>query len=167
MKLLRPALLGLLTVLCASASMAQSQPIWKWRDADGRLQISDRAPPPSVPDKDILQRPGHHPAAADSASEAASAPAGTDPELDARKRRLLQEAAAQKNRQLAEKQQQAAAREARLAEACQRARNQLQLLQSGARMARANDKGEREYLDDAGRAAEISRTQRQIDESCR
>jgi two-component sensor histidine kinase len=52
------------------------------------------------------------------------------------------------------------------AQNCQRARNQLQMLQSGVRMARANDKGEREFLDDKARADEIARTQQLISANC-
>jgi hypothetical protein len=40
------------------------------------------------------------------------------------------------------------------------------MLQSGVRMARANDKGEREFLDDKARADEIARTQQLISANC-
>ena len=49
-----------LGVMCALALMALTSIAhaqWKWRDADGRTQYSDRPPPPSVAEKDILQRP--------------------------------------------------------------------------------------------------------------
>ena len=42
-----------LTVLAAPPAFAQ----WKWKDAQGRVTVSDLPPPRSVPDKDILQRP--------------------------------------------------------------------------------------------------------------
>jgi len=40
-------------------------------------------------------------------------------------------------------------------------------LDSGIRMARMNDKGEREILDDAARAAELERTQAIIQSDCK
>lgn len=52
------------------------------------------------------------------------------------------------------------------AENCKRAQAAKAGLDSGVRMARMNDKGEREILDDAGRAAELERTQAIIQSEC-
>ena len=49
------ALAGTL-VLCSSA---QAQ--WQWRDANGRMVISDQAPPPEVPERSIIKGPGFRP----------------------------------------------------------------------------------------------------------
>jgi hypothetical protein len=166
----------LLLVLALSASgMAQAQ--WKWRDAKGQVQYSDRAPPASVPDKDVLQRPpgqaglvllpmgapnpvaGATPAAS---AVAASRPAsGSAPRLvsgdEARKR--ADEAAQRKNAEDALARQRA--------ENCQQARDQIRLLQDGVRVARMNAKGEREILDDAQRARELARAQAAQASDCR
>lgn len=173
-------LLGLTLLLLASPA-AHAQSIWKWRDANGRMQMSDRAPPAEVPDKDILQRPGglRSPQATVAPSPAASAasdaatdadggngkPAGptTDPVLEARKKRLQQEQAAQKQARLAAEQERLAAQRA---DACQRARNYLTALESGQRVARPNERGEREVLDDAGRAQEIQRGREAVNAQC-
>ena len=71
-----------LGVICALALMALTSIAhaqWKWRDADGRTQYSDRPPPPSVADKDILQRPSNAtrvpPSPGQAALQGASAPA--------------------------------------------------------------------------------------------
>ena len=151
-----------LTVLSAWA-----QPIWKWRDANGRVQISDQPPPTSVPEKNILSRPGGQPVqivtAIDPAASAASAPVRSDGELEARKRKAQAEkAAAEAERKQADQQKETA----RKADACRRARNQLTMLESGGLAARANDKGEREILDDRGRAEEINRTREVVAANC-
>jgi hypothetical protein len=169
----RTALLGLALAVIASPLFAQS--IWKWRDANGRIQVSDQAPPVSVPEKNILSRPGGQPpsvvpaegiGAAPSpvpATTTATVPPGTDPTLEARTRKLQAEkTAADAERKRADKANEAA----RKADSCQRARNQLAMLESGVRASRPNDKGEREFLDDKGRADEVERTRRQVNSNC-
>ena len=150
---------------------ASAQSIWKWRDRDGRIQVSDRPPPVGVPDSAILQRPaGTRPVLVDAdappapqAALPASAPSGVDTELEARKRKQQAEQQAQlQARQQAEKAQQ----QGRRADLCARARNQLAALESGQRMARPNDKGEREILDDRGRSDEIRRSREVVAGNC-
>ena len=160
---LPPAALGLVLAL-SLATPAHAQ--WKWRDAGGRITVSDRPPPRDVADKDILQRPFQAPrrevaeAPAVAASAASAAPATTPPppsvdkDLEARKRAAEQEKAAKAK---AEEDKLAAQR----AENCRRARSHLVTLESGQRMARINEKGEREIIDDKVRAAEM-RTVREV-----
>jgi hypothetical protein len=162
----RVGLLALIVALGSGSVLAQS--IWKWRDKDGRVQVSDRPPPMDVADKDILQRPhGAHapvPTAVPSAGASAAVPAsGVDPALEAKRTKTqAEQAAAEKAKQAAEK----AKRDQANAETCQRARNQLAALESGQRISRTNDKGEREMLDDQGRAAEMARTRQIADATC-
>jgi hypothetical protein len=40
------------------------------------------------------------------------------------------------------------------------------MLESGVRVARPNDKGEREFLDDKGRADEVNRTRAAVNDNC-
>jgi hypothetical protein len=168
----------LLLVLALSASgLAQAQ--WKWRDAKGQVQYSDRAPPASVPDKDVLQRPpgqrgavvllpmgAANPiagaAAASAAAVAASGAASAAAQRqragdDARKR--ADEAAQRKSAEEAQARQRA--------ENCQQARDQIRLIQEGVRMGRLNAQGEREILDDAQRARELARAQAAQASECR
>lgn len=172
---LAPMALGL---VCLSAS-AQ----WQWLDKDGRKVFSDRAPPSDVPDKSILKRPGNatraaapavanadgtiSPAAAASAPEgAASAPklSGVDKELvDKKKLAEKQAADAEATKRKTEEERVTKAK----AENCASARQSKATLDSGVRIGRVNAKGEREYLDDAGRAAETKRAQGVIDTSCK
>lgn len=163
---LRLALAALSLALCGSAVMAQG--IWKWRDKDGRVQISDRPPPTEVPEKDILQRPSSArvpvaaPAASAAASDAPAVPRG-DPALEAKKNKAAAEQAASEK---AKKEADTARRDQAKLETCQRARNQMQGLESGLRVSRMNEQGQREFLDDNARAAEVARTRATIDANC-
>jgi hypothetical protein len=165
------ALLATLLVAAFATSTAHATQ-WKWRDADGRVQYSDRPPPPGVQDKDILTRPpavvrAANKAAADAAASAASAsgsakPAAkaSDPELEAKKRKADEEKDALKK---AEEAKQAKAR----AQECERARGYQKALDDGIRIGRTNAKGEREILDDAARAQETARNRQAIDNNCK
>lgn len=160
--------LALMLLAAAAAGPAQAQ--WKWRDANGQIHASDLPPPREVPDKAILQRP-NSPASkallAPAPTPTASAPlavappkVAVDPELEARKKRADTEAAAKAK---AEEDKLAQGR----AENCKRARAHVATLESGQRIARPNDKGEREFLDDAGRADEVRRAREVIAGDCR
>ena len=160
-------LLGLaLVVAVLTPQDAQAQ--WTWRDKTGQVNASDRPPPRDVPEKDILTRPTpdarrnaavpSSPVAAPGAT--ASAPTALEKEVQARKRSAEQEQAAKTK---AEEERAAATR----GENCRAARSHMASLESGQRIARTNDKGEREILDDAGRAAEMRRARDVIASDCR
>lgn len=159
----RLAALTLALVGAALAGPVAAQ--WKWRAANGQIQYSDLPPPPGVAEKDILQRPTaatlRAPAAAAPAASAPPlSPKNVDPELEAKRKKAEQEDAAKAK---AEEQRVAAAK----ADNCKRARDQIRTLESGQRMARINDKGEREVLDDRGRAQESQRAREVIASECR
>ena len=162
----RKALLALLAVTITALALPCAAQ-WKWRDAQGRVQYSDRPPPNDVRDRDILARPAAAPAPRSNAAPAsAPAPAGnasaptSDPALETRKRQ-------------AESAQDQAKRdeEARVArqkvENCARAKEYARTVESGQRISRTNDKGEREFLDDAQRAREATRAREVIASDCR
>jgi Domain of unknown function (DUF4124) len=148
-----------------------SQAQWKWRDAQGRVTVSDRPPPQDVPAQNILSRPyAPDPKQAATPAErgasqavAKSAPAvaqGIDPEIEARRKKTEQDNEA--------KQKDAEAKQAAtMRDNCQRARSHMATLESGQRVASTNDKGEREILDDNQRAAEVARTRDIISSNCR
>jgi hypothetical protein len=152
------------TVLALTASAAQAQ--WKWRDKTGQVNASDRPPPMEIPEKDILARPTPDaqrraaPAPAASAPAAAPVKGALEREVDARKKQADQEQAA-KARADEEKASQ------QRAENCRRARGHLAALESGQRIARTNDKGEREILDDRGRADEMRQAREVITSDCK
>jgi hypothetical protein len=174
---MRPQRLLLVAVLASLAASLPVQAQWKWRDKSGIVQYSDRPPPPDVAQKDILERPAPLPErraatpvatmsaasapAADAAqAPAASAPTGVDPELQARRRQAEQEDTAKRR---TEEEKLAAQR----ADNCQRARSQLRALEDGLRLVRTNEKGEREVLDDKGRAEETARARAIVASDCK
>jgi hypothetical protein len=147
---------------------------WKWRDSAGQIHLSDLPPPRGTPAKDVLQRPEvqrRAAAAADAEAASASAPAASaaedatakpqvDPALEARRKQAEQEELALRRKA---EHKQAAVR----VENCQRAKVQLRTLDSGVRLARVNEKGEREIIDDALRAQEMQRARDVIASECR
>jgi hypothetical protein len=171
-----------LTVLVVLAAALPAHAQWAWRDANGRITASDRPPPREVADKDIISRPRSDKRLAQNAAPSASASAATpgasasgvaapaaaasaaptplEREVQARKTKAEQEQASKK-----------AAEDAKLASAradnCQRAKSQMATLDSGVRITRTNAKGEREIMDDAGRAAETRKAQDVIASDCR
>jgi Skp family chaperone for outer membrane proteins len=166
-------LLALLSVFAAVPAFAQ----WKWVDASGKVQYSDRPPPAGTPDKDILQRPynaSRQPivvttieaaASAAAARAASAAPASSAPN------RAEQE---QSSRQKLEREQQVAKQkeeERRLADQrrdnCARAQENLRTLQATSRLVRANEKGEKIFLDESQRDAEMQRARQLISSECR
>lgn len=169
------AVLGLTLAVPAHAQ-------WKWRDQKGQTQYSDLPPPPGVAEQDILGRPNHgrgrttaaapaavpasgsagaHATAAAASGIALAGPAkAVDPDLEARRKKAEAEQAA---RSKAEEAKLASAR----ADNCVRARSQLQSLDSGVRIMRTNERGEREFLDDKQRADESRRTREVIASDCK
>lgn len=166
------AIFGTATALLLAlpgAAMAQ----WKWRDANGVTQYTDRPPPAGTPETQILTRPAAVRApkiVSASAAEAASAPSAQnqvqakakadEAELEAKRKKAEDQKAAERK---AEEEKQAKAR----SENCARARNYERTLQSGQRLVRTNEKGEREFLDDAARNEEAQRTREAISSNCR
>ena len=160
-------LLLVASALCCSAALAQ----WQWLDGAGRKVFSDTPPPASVPDKNILKRPGLAPAPA--ATETTSAPAtvapattaaapklnGRDEQLEAKKKQAEAEEQAKKK---TEDEKVAKARQ----DNCERAKRNKTTMDSGIRVATTNAKGEREIMDDKARAAENQRLNAIIQSDC-
>jgi Domain of unknown function (DUF4124) len=159
------------TVLVLVSLPAEAQ--WKWRDKGGHVQYSDLPPPAGTPDQDILARPNTQrrsaitspflPASAASALSAASNPLRprmVEPELDAKLKKAEADQAAKVK---ADEERVAVAK----ADNCAHARTQLRTLDSGVRLARSNEKGEREILDDKQRADETKRAKDAIAADCK
>ena len=156
------ALLGAMLALPAASQ-------WKWRDKSGQVQYSDLPPPSGVAERDVLQKPDtavqrRAPAPLPAASAASGPPLlatkTVEPELEAKRHKAEQEEAAKKK---AEEDRLSASR----AENCARAKGHLRALDEGMRMARTNDKGEREILDDKGRAEETKRARDVVASDCK
>jgi hypothetical protein len=171
----RTMLAAFATVLVLASSPAEAQ--WKWKDKGGRVQYSDLPPPAGTPDQDILSRPttSRRPAnvgaapAASAAASAASAPSlasarppaqKVDPDFEARLKKGEAEAATRKK---ADEERVAAAK----TENCNRAREQLRTFDSGVRVFRVNEKGEREYMDDKQRADQTKHARDVVASDCK
>ncbi len=166
-----------LTLACLLPLVASAQ--WQWIDKSGRRVFSDQPPPVDIPERNILKAPAARPqvltvtpvlpASAASApaapASAASAPASLPravPDAAQEARRKASEAADLQRRKAEEE------RIARLrADNCSRARSAKATLDSGQRLVRTNEKGEREFLDDNARAAESRRLEGIIATDCK
>ncbi|MEO7055276.1 MAG: DUF4124 domain-containing protein [Caldimonas sp.] len=166
---------AVLALLAASLLSLPAEAQWKWRDKSGHTQYSDLPPPAGTPEQDILLKPGNQkdrvsviqttPAsgvavAASGAASGALTPRVVEPELEAKRKKQEADAAAKVK---ADEARVAAAR----ADNCTRAKGQMATLDSGIRIARSNEKGEREILDDRQRAAEVKRARDAIASDCK
>jgi hypothetical protein len=153
-----------LTLCLALPASAQ---LYKWVDANGKVQYSDKPPPGNIK-TEKLREPG----------PAASPPAAGDGKGGAKKdaakagpKTLAEQEQAFKKRQLdaakaeqEEGQKQAEAREK--AENCRRAKAALTSLQIGGRQMRIDEKGQRAFLDDQQIAQEMAKAQQEATAAC-
>ncbi len=171
-----------LIVVAASLLSFGASAQWQWLDKDGRKVFSDRAPPASVLERDILKRPGQpkplrpqngtmaedaskpttQAEKGESAQPAASAAkqSGLEKELTERKKKTEQVEA---DKRKAEEVRISTAR----ADNCERAKSAKSGLNSGVRLSRINKQGEREVMDDAARAVEAKRIESIISTDCK
>ncbi len=165
--------LFILAALWMACLTAQAQ--WQWLDKDGRKVFSDRPPPADIPVTSILKQPGKSALKASAPSVSASAPqsGGSAPapaadglKLGTQDKELMDK----KKKADAEALEKAKARTDAIAKAkadnCEKAKANQALMDSGVRVAITDDKGERNVLDDAGRAAQVKRNRSLIEANC-
>ena len=150
---------------CALSFGAAAQ--WQWIDNSGRKVFSDRGPPPEIPAKNILKQPGSLSSATIAVAPLVFASAASAPKISG-----LDKALAEKKKQAEDAE--TASRKAELdknvtarMENCRLAKQSQADFDSGVRIARTNDKGEREILDDAARASELKRIRSVIAADCK
>lgn len=164
-----PRLVLAAALLCTVPLLASAQ--WIWLDKDGRKVFSDQAPPPEVAPNRILKQPGQRASAANADAAAATAPvatispeaprpSGKDKDLEAKKKQTEADAASKKK---AQEEQVAQAK----ADNCARAKSGKATYDSGVRIVRTNEKGEREFLSDEERASELKRLDGIIATDCK
>lgn len=148
------------------AAPSAAQQLYKYTGPDGKVVYSDRPPAEGAKAEKVTGRvssvaPGGAAAASGGDAAKSGAPkSSAEQEQDFRKRRLEAEEKANKDAKLAEEKR---AQDA----SCAAARRQLSGLQSGARVARINEQGEREFLEDNGVQQEIQRMQGEIARACK
>lgn len=173
------ALISAAIVLAGFAS-APSEAQWAWKDGNGRLVYSDRPPPSDIRPTNIVRQPNTQTLAnpapasgplddsgkpADAKGADAKSPAPGAPktiaerEMEFRKR---QQERADSDKKAADEQAKSAAKTAE----CDRARGYMKSLEDGVRITRTDASGNREFLDDAQRAAETERTRKLIQTAC-
>ncbi len=149
-------------VTLASAAFAQ----YVWVDEKGVKQFSDRPPPTSIPDKNIIKSPGRvvekniDPAAdpvgaaeaasgnSDAGSVVKAEPTLAERNADFRKRKAEQA-------EIEKKAADEARRKAEKSANCDGARRNKTLLESGGRISTVDKSGERGFMSDNERAAEV------------
>lgn len=151
---MQKAFIFLLALGFAAAASAQQ---FRWVDKDGRVQYGD-TPPPGV--KATRLKP---PATGSAPAPAAAAKKGEKP--------LSPEAAFRKRQQEQAEADKKSSQEAKDAEArrtnCNAAQAQIRQIESGQRISTMDAKGERAFMDDSQRAAELQRAQQAASEWCK
>ena len=159
-----------LTLCMALPASAQ---MYKWVDANGKVQYSDKPPPGNIKTEKLRAPPPAPSVPAASVSAPGAAKDGTpgdaakagpktaaEQEQAFRKRQLesakSQEADAKKQAQASDK-----------AEHCRRATAAVNALQLGGRQQRIDSKGERVFLDEQQIAQELSKAQQEAAAACK
>jgi len=148
-------LLALLLSIIASSALGAT--VYKWMDDEGGTHYG-AAPPPDRKAQEI------HPAPDPGATDAQHSPKSwQEQEREFRQRRVEQkEDQWQKEQAEAKMKQEERARK----ESCIAARGNLQILKQGRPVYQLDEKGERKYLSDEERKAQIERSQQDIDRYC-
>ena len=161
-------ILGLAVALSANAE------IYQWKDKDGKMYYSDRPPPnqPGIQQKQApkqVQQPASEPAQDEDEDEADGAePKKAATVAPVQKKSLAEQRdeESRKRRAAAEAREKEEKAAARATQNCERARTQYAALNSGQRIARLSETGERKFLNDEEKAAEIAHTKELMDAFC-
>ena len=170
----------MVAIVLVGFASTPSEAQWAWKDGGGRLVYSDRPPPSDIKSSNIVRQPNTrvpaNPAPASGPLDDSGKPSDAkssdtkDPtpgapktiaerEMEFRKR---QQERADSEKKAAEEQTKNATKTAE----CDRARGYLKSLDDGVRITRTDASGNREFLDDAQRAAEADRTRKIIQSTC-
>ncbi|MGZ8993902.1 MAG: DUF4124 domain-containing protein [Burkholderiaceae bacterium] len=167
-------------MVLAGLSSTPSEAQWAWKDGNGRLVYSDRPPPSDIKPANVVRQPNTqvlaNPAPASGPLDDSGKPSDAknsdtknptpgapktiaEREMEFRKR---QQERADSDKKAAEEQTKNAVKTAE----CERARGYMKSLEDGVRITRTDASGNREFLDDAQRAAEADRTRKIIQSTC-
>ncbi len=146
----------------AAGTLSPAHAQWVWKDESNHTVVSDQPPPNNIPLKNIIKTPRgssltRKPIESDTDSAGSDAKKDSEPQtlaekdMDYKKR---QKEAAEASQKQADEANKAKAQQDR----CKTLRSNLAGLESGIRIARTNEKGEREYLDDSQRQSEIQKS---------
>jgi hypothetical protein len=167
----RKLLTAILLLACCTAARAQ----WEWKDANNVRHFSDQPPPASVPPSRILKAPrGHMPDLRKELAEPPAAASASTPQPAAAKARQTvaerKAEAARRGEDAAESARKAAVdaqNKAANAAACDNARDNLRVLESGVRIATTDRNGEPAFLDDTQKTAQMQRNRDMLATHCK
>ena len=140
-------------VLALSLALPAGAQIYQWKDESGKTVISDKPPVGHV-------RQQRQVSAGTQTTKAAATPSPADRELEFRKRQKDAQESSEKARK-------AETESAEKRENCDNARRQLQMLESGERIALRDDKGERYFMEDQQREQETAKARSFVDAHCK
>jgi len=148
--MIKPWLIGVLLAIAASAAVSEG--IYKWTDAQGRVHFGDRPPGDGAPT--AIASPAAQPEAAPDEAERAE-----------RRQRLLDMYRDERLEKQERETKQKAEEEDRRRR-CAFARDRLDRYERSARVYEPLPNGERRYLSDTERDAEIFTTRNEVDRWC-
>jgi hypothetical protein len=152
---MKPFIFVLAIVSTATFTQATAE-TYRWKDSNGRTMISDTPPPGTTRQSKSTYAP--LPTPPEKPLEATKSTA--DRELEFKKRQ-------QETKEKAEKESKEKIALADKTENCNRARQQLSMLESGQRISSLDSNGERKFMEDPERQKEIEQTRKYLAESCK
>ena len=137
---------GFLALALVSGALAQ----WRWVDSSGTIHMSDKAPPPNIPEDKILSRPDpNRPSIQQRGTRIVGGDDGSKPaDMSSEDRRLEEERAKLAAEQAKAEEERKREEEARRVRSCENAKKRLELYTSGHRIRDIDSKGEFYYLTD-------------------
>lgn len=172
----------LVLMLSLVSAPVMAAEVYKWTDAQGRTRYTDIPPPSNVPYVTLSGKKSPQPATAAPEAPGEFTPPGEPPVKPAAPAKPVSSPAAPKSladRELEEAKKKIAAAEEKKKKAemeaeqklrdknCASAKSNLLQLKEGGRIYSTNEKGEREYLNDADRASKIAQAEKDVEEWCK
>lgn len=159
-----------LSLVLALASATSHAEIYKWKDKNGVVRYSDIPPPSNVPHESLGKKANKTSAAVETPSAVVPEGAATpEPEpVQQTPEEVTPDADAQRKEE-EEARKKAEAAEAELQqkqEQCTNAKARMQSYEQGGRIYKINEKGEREFMDDAAMAKGLEEAQAEVDKYC-
>lgn len=146
--------------------------LYKWKDKNGQTQYTDTPPPSNIKlenirGKKILSPTGKEPLSAVTDPQPVPVSVSPPPQMptiseEDAAAKIRQESAEREKQNKQEKEAQAKLKE----ENCKAAKANLQSYAQGGRVYKMNDKGEREYLDDAGLKQGADKARSEVAQYC-
>ncbi|HEY0269030.1 MAG TPA: DUF4124 domain-containing protein [Methyloradius sp.] len=144
-------------VIGVLVSISAQADIYKWKDTNGVVRYSDTPPNGNIPTESIKSRKIINPE-----STALTKDTSDSKEAAAMKRQETAEAEKKSSDELKAKEEEKKNKK----QNCLLAKDSLKNYQDGALVYKVNDKGEREYLDEAGMAKGMAEAQKNVKQYC-